>query len=326
MLTGSGYTMPVAGGRMPPRAHLAKAALLGLDWGTTTLRCSLIGANGAVLAERSADAGILHIQDNAFAQALVDLAGDWLAAEGALPIVASGMIGSRQGWVEVPYVDTPAGAGDLSLHRHDGFDRAIHFVPGLARRDRDGVPDVMRGEETQIIGAGEAELEDGLYLLPGSHSKWAQVAHGRITWFATFMTGELFAALKAHTILGRMMAGAADSDAAFARGVKYGHDAPSTLQRLFSARTLALFGELPETEVAAYLSGLLIGAEIAEARVLVQDGNPMITVVGNPDLARHYSAALAHCGLTACQAPAGAAARGQWRIALANGLLTPAAP
>ncbi|MBT4041942.1 MAG: hypothetical protein HOF11_00420, partial [Rhodospirillaceae bacterium] len=148
MTTGSGFTGPAAGGRMPPRA-----ALLGLDWGTTTLRGFLMGEGGVVLAERSAKAGILNIQNGAFAEGLLDLAGDWLEAEGDLPIVASGMIGSRQGWAEAPYVDIPAAAGDLTLYRHDGFERPIHIIPGLARRDGDGVPDVMRGEETQIFGA-----------------------------------------------------------------------------------------------------------------------------------------------------------------------------
>ena len=139
------------------------------------------------------------------------------------------------------------------------------------------------------------------------------------------MTGELFAALKDHTILGRMITGERDDAAAFARGVKYGHGTSGTLQRLFSARTLALFGELPEGGVAAYLSGLLIGAEIAEARALVQNAGTMITIIGDPDLGQRYFAALAHCGLAAGKARKGAAARGQWRIAAANGLLPAAA-
>jgi len=302
---------------MPPRA-----ALLGLDWGTTALRGYLIDNHGKVLAARSAGAGILNIQNSAFAAALTELAGDWLAADEVLPIVASGMIGSRQGWVEIPYVELPAGPGDLVLHPYDGFHRPLHFVPGLARRDPDGVPDVMRGEETQIIGAHENGMQNGLLLLPGSHSRWALVAGGCITWFATFMTGELFAALKDHTILGRMITGEADDDAAFARGVAYGHGAPGILQRLFSARTLALFDELPQRSVAAYLSGLLIGAEIAEARALVQDPEAMITIIGDPILGQHYLSALSVCGQPARQAAEDAAARGLWRIAAANGLLS----
>lgn len=321
MTTESGCTRPAAGARMPP-----SPALLGLDWGTTSLRGYLIAAGGAVLAKRTAEAGILNIEDGAFAEALLDLAGDWLAADQTLPIVASGMIGSRQGWLDVPYVNIPAAPSDLILQRHDGFDRPVHFVPGLLRHDADGVPDVMRGEETQIIGAHMEGPRDGLFLLPGSHSKWVRVADGRISWFATFMTGELFAALKDHTILGRMTDGTRDDPAAFARGVGYGHGARGILQRLFSARTLALFGDLPEQGVAAYLSGLLIGAEIAEARTLAEGPGTIITVIGAPDLARRYLAALSQCGLGAAMAPDGAAARGHWRLATAGGLLPGPAP
>ncbi len=321
MKTGSGFTRPAAGGPMPP-----ETALLGLDWGTTSLRGYLIGKDGTVLAERSAGAGILHIQNGAFADALMDLAGDWLAADKSLPIVASGMIGSRQGWSEAPYVEIPTGAGGLTLHRHGGFDRPVNIVPGLARRDADGVPDVMRGEETQIFGAHENGIQDGLMLLPGSHSKWALVSDGLITWFATFMTGELYSALRDHTILGRMITDDTDDAAAFARGVKYGCDASGILQRLFSARTLALFGELSEHQVASYLSGMLIGAEIAEARALTENAGAQITIIGDPELGQRYRTALTHCGLAADQARKGAAARGQWRIAAANGLLRSPAP
>jgi len=302
-----------------------RVALLGLDWGTTTLRAYQIDGAGVVLGERSAPSGILLVENGNFAGALTDLVADWLAADKNLPIIASGMIGARQGWREVPYADLPAGPDELAPIQFDAsfgaqFDnltRPIHFIPGLAYRNAQGVPDVMRGEETQIAGAGG----DGLYLLPGSHSKWVLVIGGRITWFATFMTGELFAALKDHTILGRMMVGTADNEEAFHRGVACGHDSGATLQALFSARTLALFGDLPESGVAAYLSGLLIGAEIAEARALVDNATTMITIIGEAALSQRYQMALSACGLTGQLGPRQAAAQGQWRIAMAAGLV-----
>ncbi|MBT3534898.1 MAG: 2-dehydro-3-deoxygalactonokinase [Rhodospirillaceae bacterium] len=297
---------------MPP-----KVALLGLDWGTTTLRGYLIGADGKVQSARTKNSGILQVEDGNFGAALNQLAGDWLGSAENLPIIASGMIGSRQGWMEVPYVELPAGPEELIPMRFDDFDRTIHMIPGLAFRNAAGIPDVMRGEETQIAGVGA----DGIFLMPGSHSKWVLVVNGRITWFATFMTGELFAALKDHTILGRMMAGAVDDSAAFARGVKYGHGTAPTLQSLFSARSLALFGDLPEMGVASYLSGLLIGAEIAEAHTMMDTSGPMITIIGEADLAGHYERALSHCGFNSQPAPQDAAARGHWRIATAAGLL-----
>ncbi len=295
-----------------------KAALLGLDWGTTSLRGYLIGTDGAVLAKRSEAAGILNVNHQDFSAVLAKFAGDWLTVEKDLPIIASGMIGSRQGWFEVPYAELPAGPAELAPVRFDDFHRPIHFIPGLAFRNTAGMPDVMRGEETQIAGAGG----DGLYLLPGSHCKWVLVEDGRIVWFATFMTGELFAALKDHTILGRLMDDDADHDGdAFSQGVDRGNNGQTILQQLFSARTLALFGDLPESGVASYLSGLLIGAEIAEARAMADNSDSVITIIGTAALAARYGEALSHCGLESRAAPSDAAAAGQWRIAKDAGLL-----
>ncbi|SVC92941.1 uncharacterized protein METZ01_LOCUS345795, partial [marine metagenome] len=244
---------------------------------------------------------------------------DWLKEFAYSPILASGMIGARQGWNEVPYADVPAGLADLQPISFDGFEQPFYFVPGLVFHNPAGVPDIMRGEETQVVGIGI----DGIFLLPGSHSKWVLVRENKIIWFATFMTGELFAALKDHTILGRMMAGTKPDDQAFSRGVSWGEQSGSSLQALFSARTLALFGDLPESGVADYLSGLLIGAEIAEARDMIDTSNTDIIIVGGQDLSDRYEKALAMCGLRSRAAAKDAAARGHWRIAKAAGLVAP---
>jgi 2-dehydro-3-deoxygalactonokinase len=296
---------------MPP-----KVALIGLDWGTTSLRGYLLGTGGEVLAARHENFGILNVENGNFAAALRHLATDWLQADTIPPIITSGMIGSRQGWWEVPYGDLPAGPEQLLPVLFDGFDYPVHIIPGLAFRNADGIPDVMRGEETQIAGMAA----DGVFLLPGSHSKWVLVTGGRIIWFATFMTGEFFAALKDHTILGRMMVDGHDGDA-FLRGVGVGHGTNAVLQSLFSARTLALFGDIPDVGVASYLSGLLIGAEIAEARALMDNSPSKVTIVGEAALARDYQTALSHCGLESALAPHDIAARGHWRIAQTAGLL-----
>ena len=131
------------------------AALIGLDWGTSSLRAYRIAGNGRVLERREAPRGILAVQDGAFAEALAEAAGDWLEAEPDLPVLASGMIGSRQGWREAPYTECPAGAPELArgLVEVEGpAGRPVRIAPGLLTRDADGVPDVMRGEETQILG------------------------------------------------------------------------------------------------------------------------------------------------------------------------------
>ena len=190
------------------------------------------------------------------------------------------MITWRQGWVEVPYCPCPAGSAELAAALAAPRDRgraAIHFVPGLSLIGADGVPDVMRGEETQIIGAvggGRAVRGRRAIVLPGTHSKWALAEDGRIVWFATFMTGELFAVLKEHSILGRLMAGDAHDDAAFARGLAYAQSGPGgLLKRLFSVRTLGLFDRAAgERRSPSYLSGLLIGSEIARGAGLPAGG------------------------------------------------------
>ena len=296
---------------------LPKVELISLDWGTTSLRSYLIGAAGKILATRAGPYGILQINNGDFATALRQLAGDWLKKYAYSPILASGMIGARQGWREVPYADVPAGLADLQPVRFDGFERPLYFIPGLVFHNPSGVPDIMRGEETQVVGIGT----DGIFLLPGSHSKWVLVQKNKIIWFSTFITGELFAVLKDHSILGRMMAGTKSDDEAFSRGVSYGALSKSSMQALFSARTLALFGELPESGVADYLSGLLIGAEITEARDMINTSNTDITIVGGQDLSDRYEKALAMCGLRSQPAAKDAAARGHWRIALAAGLV-----
>jgi len=299
------------------------AAMIGLDWGISAFRAYALDAGGAVLARHAAPAGIMHVAGDGFEQVLRAEIGGWLGP--AVPVLASGMITSRQGWVETPYVRAPAGAAELvaALAPHrlaDGV--TLHCVPGVDRLGDDGVPDVMRGEETQILGAAG----DGLFVLPGSHSKWARVEAGRIVWFATFMTGELFAALKHHTILGRLMTATdAFDDDAFAAGLGYAQadDAASggLLKRLFSVRTLGLVERLPASGLADYLSGLLLGSEIAEAGRCLGGRIGALTVIGGAGLAARYRRALQLSGVSAQAAPADVAAAGLHRIAVAAGLL-----
>jgi 2-dehydro-3-deoxygalactonokinase len=237
------------------------------------------------------------------------------------------MITSRQGWVEVPYCPCPAGSDEIAraLLRHEtSRGRIIHFVPGLSIVGAVGVPDVIRGEESQIIGEVGDAPGRRLLVLPGTHSKWALAQDGRIVWFATFMTGELFGVLKEHSILGRLMAGEADDAQAFRRGLAYARGHPGgLLKRLFSARTLGLFGQLPESGIASYLSGLLIGSEIGEALSCLEQapGGEEITVIGSSGLSERYLQAIAEAGLPVRRAAADAGARGLFLIARAGGLL-----
>jgi 2-dehydro-3-deoxygalactonokinase len=210
------------------------------------------------------------------------------------------------------------------LRHETGHGRIIHFVPGLSIVGADGVPDVIRGEETQIIGEVGAASGHRLLVLPGTHSKWALVEDGRIVWFATFMTGELFGVLKEHSILGRLMAGDADDAQAFRRGLTYARaHGGGLLKRLFSARTLNLFDQLPASSIASYLSGLLIGSEVREARDCLEQApaDQEITVIGSSDLTERYVAAIEQAGLRGRRAAADAGAHGLFLIARAAGMV-----
>lgn len=310
------------------------AALIGLDWGTTSLRAYRVAADGRVLGRREAARGILAVEGGRFADALEEIAGDWLAGEPEVPVLASGMIGSRQGWREVPYADCPAGVGDLArgLTEVEGpGGRTVRLVPGLTTRGQDGTPDVMRGEETQILGelatAGPG-AGSGRFVLPGTHSKWAAAADGRIAGFATYMTGEVFDVLRRHSILGRLMPPEAPHDpAAFRRGLDRARErrglngGGGLLHDLFGARTLGLAGDLPEAALASYLSGLLIGAELDAATAAVDPAAGPVAVLGSGALTALYLDALRHLGIHAAPGTAESAAAGLLAVARAAGLV-----
>jgi 2-dehydro-3-deoxygalactonokinase len=171
--------------------------MIAIDWGTSSLRAYRLDRAGAIVEKRSAPLGIMHVEGGRFAEALESQVDDWLEA-GDGPMVMSGMIGSRQGWKEAAYVECPAGAEQIGARLQPvswGGGREAWIAPGLSCRDPGGVPDVMRGEETQILGVLETLPKAAWICLPGTHSKWVEVRDGRIHSFTTHMTGEAFATL-----------------------------------------------------------------------------------------------------------------------------------
>jgi len=300
----------------------SEPTLIGIDWGTSSVRAYLIGAHGDVLDRVVSSEGIMHVAGGKFETVFCELVVPWIT-DRKLPILASGMITSRNGWIETPYRSAPVGADDLAhdllVHRSsDGVE--LHFVPGVTT-DHESGPDVMRGEETQVIGASALGLSDGLFVLPGTHSKWIRVSASRIEDHATFMTGEVFAALKDHTILGALAEDGPFDAAGFDRGVTAGlKERSSLLHDLFHVRTLPLTGQIEGTMVADYLSGMLIGAEIA-AGIADSRNTGSITIVGKDDLAARYEIALRHAGVTSRRAPEDIVAMGHFAIARAAGLL-----
>jgi 2-dehydro-3-deoxygalactonokinase len=287
---------------------------IALDWGTSSFRAYLMEADGRIAGERSGPDGILTVVDGDFDTVLERHIGAW---DPAIPVLASGMITSKQGWIEVPYCTCPASLSEIAgaLKRHvTKHGRTIAFVPGLSC-DNDGIPDVMRGEETQVFGALEGE--QGRFVLPGTHSKWVTVEKGRITRFTTYMTGEVFAALRNHTILGRLMREGDHDREAFARGVGAGLErGRNLLHAIFSTRTLGLFGKLAPESLSSYLSGLLIGAEMGGER---KAGT--VTLIGSPELCARYSEAFAIAGRHAVIGDPLAAVTGLRRIGAACGLI-----
>ena len=283
--------------------------MIGIDWGTSSFRAFRLADGGAVLERRSAPRGIMSVTDGKFAEVVHEFAGDWLKA-GESRILLSGMIGSRQGWRESQALQCPAGIEDLARALTPvPFDAArVFIVPGVTAKDAQGIPEFMRGEETQIIGLLPAIGARGLVCLPGTHSKWARIEDRRIASFTTHMTGEAFAALSQHTILSRLMKGEADDAQAFDRGVARSADAGGLLHHLFGARTLVLSGQMQETATRSYLSGLLIGHEIRAA--LTGAPEQEIHLAGEEKLCALYARALAGVGRAVKIAPEDAAIRG----------------
>ncbi len=314
-------------------ARAAVPALIAVDWGTSSFRAFLTSASGQVLDAVETASGILRIADGQFAPVLQVATAPWVSAHGPLPVLMSGMIGSRQGWCEAPYQACPVRIADAARallplpETLTGGGLRVSIVPGVVARDASGHPDVMRGEETQIFGALERlGVNAGTLVLPGTHSKWVTVADGAITGFSTYMTGEVFSALKDHTILGRLMpaprAGAGPSSgAAFVRGVSAAAGiagGPGALLRLiFSARTLGLFDELASEDIADYLSGLLVGAEIRDAAGATSE----VVVIASDALAARYGQAFRSLGIEPITAPADCAAAGLAALARHAGMI-----
>ncbi|AXA93196.1 2-dehydro-3-deoxygalactonokinase [Massilia sp. YMA4] len=282
--------------------------LIGIDWGSTSLRAFLIGADGSVLQEHAAAKGASTLHGHpAFVAALDEVAGAWRRAQPALPLLACGMVGSQHGWLEVPYVRAPAGATELADGLAQPGDTALRIVPGVLCNDGLLPPDLMRGEETQIVGAlaRHPQLADSCVILPGTHSKWTHVAQGRIGRFATHMTGELYAVLRQHSVLGRLMPPEVSPDMdAFLAGVTAArdHGELGLPHQLFAVRSLGVTARLRPGALPDYLSGLLIGHEL-RAGLAWRAGHGLrelpLALVGAAPLCERYQLALAHCGQAA---------------------------
>jgi 2-dehydro-3-deoxygalactonokinase len=270
-----------------------KSNFIAVDWGTSSFRAALLAPDGEILGELATQRGITTFKKGEFTPYLIATCAD-LAKNGAGFYLMSGMIGSRNGLLEVPYCPCPAGVSEIAGTVGWVVANKIAIVPGL----RNGFDDVMRGEESQVLGAAAVlGLNDALMVLPGTHSKWVNWENGAITGFDTFMTGEFYALLKEHSILAKSMAEPDAWDAsAFIQGLETAMQGESLLHTAFSVRVKSLFNQLETSAASSYLSGLVIGEELAAMQV--EDGMELL-VIGSQTLCERYSLALAHLGARA---------------------------
>lgn len=259
---------------------------IAVDWGTTNRRAYLIEQGEVVATERD-DMGILSVPAGGFPAAVADLR----ARHGGLPMLLAGMVGSNRGWHDAGYVAAPAGIAQIAARLVSPED-GVAIVPGVCR-DSDGRQDVMRGEEVQLLGAVAAGLApaDALLCQPGTHAKWAVMKDGALADFSTAMTGEMFAMLKAHSLIGTEMTGEVDADDEFVRGVEASAD-NDLLAALFGVRAASVLGKRAPGAAAAYVSGLLLGTD-CRARI---GAGQTVHLLADGLLARLYSAAIATVG------------------------------
>jgi len=270
---------------------------IAIEWTSAAFRALLMD-DEKIFGEKKSDRGTTRIANGAFEGALREELGDWV--EKAEKILFSGMITSRNGWIESPFAPVPAGPGDLAtqavIHRVDGLPPLV-FLPGIAQTKP--LPDVMRGEEMSLFGLKET---DGLFVLPGPHAKWVTMADGRIAAITTYMSGEILNLLKKDSLVSRLIpASYEERPEAFRRGALTAYEQGTLpgriLARIFSARSLVLFDRLAPEEVADYLAGLMIGAEVCEA--VGTDKPEKIHIVGHTALAERYKIALDLFGIAA---------------------------
>jgi 2-dehydro-3-deoxygalactonokinase len=292
-----------------------------VDWGTTRVRAYLV--DGQAITERAeSDEGVSTLSRGQHPGVFRRLAGGWLGREPDLPVALVGMVGSREGWVEAPYASCPAGPADVAramIEVDVGDGRIARIVPGLTCAPAPGSADVMRGEETLAFGAG---INDGLICLVGTHPKWVEMRNGRVERFATYLTGEMYALLRHHSMVGRP-ATEPENPAGFDLGLdaaerNSGSGRVGLLHLLFGARAATVTGRLPSAALGPYISGLLTGDEINGA--FAQFHKPeALTVIADQPRADIFAKALQRHGVRAdIKAPVEALITGLGRILAAK--------
>ncbi|TCL08317.1 2-dehydro-3-deoxygalactonokinase [Shimia isoporae] len=276
---------------------MSSVAFVAVDWGTSSFRAWAVGFDGAVCAHHSDAQGMGSLTPPEFSPVL-ETALDQIGVGASVPVVACGMVGAAQGWIDVPYMAIDEGLEKLADRAQEapGTARKVFILPGV----KQSVPfNVMRGEETQIAGFLQSQPDfSGVICLPGTHSKWVVVADGQIQYFWTAMTGEMFGLLSSRSVLRHSMAGSGWDQANFEAACSCALAEPEVVaMKIFEIRAEALLtGPAPEA-ARARLSGLLVGFELAATRKL-WDKQP-VHLIGAPELMRNYTEALSHVNVVA---------------------------
>ena len=274
---------------------------IAADWGTSNARFWAVAADGAVLGERKSDKGMGQLAPSEFEGVLNDVCGDWLNT--ASLVVACGMVGSRQGWIEAPYQTTPCSVcpREMVMAPVSRAGLRVHVIPGIRQTSP---ADVMRGEETQIAGFLASNPDwDGVICLPGTHTKWVHVSADEVVSFQTFMTGEMFALLSDHSVLKHSIAEHGWNEDAFDEAMSRTLSRPETLAgRLFAIRASQLVLNTDTVILRSELSGLLIGAELAAAKPYWL--GQQVALIGADAVSMPYVAGLKAQGVTVARADA----------------------
>lgn len=282
-------------------------SLIAVDWGSSAFRAFLLDQDGQILARMSTDDGVFSVKNADFHEVLAANCGDWLREERDLPIIMSGAVGSRDGWLETPYCACPASGKKLAsscvrVENEAGLN--LKIVTGVTGGNFFGGNDVMRGEEVQIFGAIKAKaLNNALVCLPGTHSKWCVVKDGAIVSLTTFMTGEMFALMRRQSSVGALIEDTPFDQPSFLAGLAAAKGAGGLLHNLFSIRADILLGNLPRASAESYLSGMVIGHELDVVHNVLGD-SLRILLVGSAGLNQRYAAALAEKGDNVATVPA----------------------
>lgn len=267
---------------------MLKPDWIAVDWGTSNMRAWAMSASGSVLGEARSDRGMGSLRPDEFGDALREAIAGWDYT--GVPIIACGMVGAKQGWIEAPYAAVPCAATPEGFTKPDAGDLDVHIIAGLKQAEP---ADVMRGEETQIAGFLAMNKNwDGVICLPGTHTKWAHISADEVVSFQTYMTGDLFAAISGNTVLKHSVISDGWDNDAFDTGVADAMARPERLAaRLFSLRAEGLLNGMQNGTAKARLSGLLIGAELAGAKPYWL--GQQIAVIGAGGLSALYVRALA---------------------------------